>query len=214
MKIILNESTLYNVYPHELKIITRLSSSDGTRNGDGFIAKRKNPSSEEIIATLGPGQLPKFTFRELYQVGEFSVVQQRVTGIPWVKGRNPLRDRCFLHGSNEDSMFSLKGRFSHDIPSATETRRVRGNFSLGPSPNVASGRRRPLHKITLLLVRPLRWPLLSLFRDHFLPRHMSTRVSPSEEFTARTEHAFSFTDSSRPGNSHRIWNYPLILLTE
>lgn len=32
---------------------------------------------------------------------------------------------------------------------------------------------------------------MSLFRGRFLPRHMSTRVSPSEEFTARTVHAFS-----------------------
>lgn len=77
----------------------------------------------------------------------------------------------------EDSMFSLKGRVSYDIPMRsiprTESRVIFHPFR---SPRDGSGRRRPLHKITLLLVRPLRWPRVSLFRGHFLPRHMSRRA--------------------------------------
>lgn len=65
--------------------------------------------------------------------------------------------RAFCPVARKDSMFSLKGRFSEDISSgAGDSPASRAIFHSGPSPDAASGRRRPLHKITLLLVRPLR----------------------------------------------------------
>ena len=67
---------------------------------------------------------------------------------------NPFSGRAFCPVARKTVCFHLKGGLVTIFPVA-RGRGVPGNFSLGPSPNAAAGRRRPLHKITLLLVRPL-----------------------------------------------------------
>lgn len=80
--------------------------------------------------------------------------------------RETLSGRAFCPVARKTVCFHLKGGLVTIFPVA-RGRRVPGNFSLGPSPNAASGRRRPLHKITLLLVRPLRWLRCPFFEAVF-----------------------------------------------
>ena len=86
--------------------------------------------------------------------------------------------------------FHLKGGLVTIFPVA-RGRGVPGNFSLGPSPNAATGRRRPLHKITLLLVRPL-WRAPGVpFSETIFYRDICRRGSRPLR-SLRPVHAFSF----------------------
>jgi len=98
-------------------------------------------------------------------------------------GRNgPFRYRkvFFRLGRNEDSMFSLKGRFSYDIPPRPSLGRQFFTRS-SPRNGNGNGRRRPLHKITLLLVRPLAVsvPGVPFPRPFFTATYVEERARPS-----------------------------------
>lgn len=109
-----------------------------------------------------------------------------------VKG-NPFGPPCFLsRWQGKTVCFHLKGGLARIFPVARGTLLRPGQFfTRGRAPtqraDVAD------HFIKLLYYSsgpcgdpsPLPPPQSSLFRGHFLPRHMSTRVSPSREFTAR-----------------------------